>query len=423
MGKSKSHKKRKRSSSSSSGNKNKDCSDCNILVKRMEKLESLIINQRKSRSPSSYSGHFSRSRLPRHRDSSEFSRRVQRQSNSRSRSSRRRSPSRTSASPRNRVEYSRSPTRALSVQSLDVSPRPLDTTLPRVEANIDNTDGGDDALILHNDIILPEDILKIMGKDLTPDQNASFSLHDQLVSIWQSILSTGLKKPDAQSLLNAYQVSGKINFLKPPELNPEVKAALSKQSILVDASYVEMQNQLSKGLLALGKSVSTILLDLDNTPDQFKGDFLTNLCDSGRILANLFHRISVTRKNLLVPGLKISKELADDCLPGEFLFGSNLTQKLDTAKSLLSLSKDLKLPVSQNRPSSSKPATTVRRTQKGRGGNVRSFSSTETSRVSRPLNSHPPTGRLRETSHERGTSSRYHKNSYWNKTQEKRKRH
>ncbi|CAH1959603.1 unnamed protein product [Acanthoscelides obtectus] len=45
--------------------------------------------------------------------------------------------------------------------------------------------------------------------------------------------------------------------------------------------------------------------------------------------------MSVTRKNLLVPGLKISKELADDCLPGEFLFGSNLTQKLDTAKSLL----------------------------------------------------------------------------------------
>ncbi|CAH1959602.1 unnamed protein product [Acanthoscelides obtectus] len=75
--------------------------------------------------------------------------------------------------------------------------------------------------------------------------------------------------------------------------------------------------------------------------------------------------MSVTRKNLLVPGLKISKELADDCLPGEFLFGSNLTQKLDTAKSLLNVSKDLKLPTYQNKVGASKPALAPRRAQKG----------------------------------------------------------
>lgn len=51
MGKSKSHKKRKRSSSSSSSTKNKDCGNCNTLVKRMEKLESLFINRHTSRSP------------------------------------------------------------------------------------------------------------------------------------------------------------------------------------------------------------------------------------------------------------------------------------------------------------------------------------------------------------------------------------
>ncbi|CAH2003938.1 unnamed protein product [Acanthoscelides obtectus] len=91
--------------------------------------------------------------------------------------------------------------------------------------------------------------------------------------------------------------------------------------------------------------------------------------------------MSVTRKNLLVPGLKISKELADDCLPGEFLFGSNLTQKLDTAKSLLNVSKDLKLPTYQNKVGASKPALAPRRAQKGGGGQTRAVY-TETSRSS-----------------------------------------
>ncbi|CAH2003939.1 unnamed protein product [Acanthoscelides obtectus] len=103
--------------------------------------------------------------------------------------------------------------------------------------------------------------------------------------------------------------------------------------------------------------------------------------------------MSVTRKNLLVPGLKISKELADDCLPGEFLFGSNLTQKLDTAKSLLNVSKDLKLPTYQNKVGASKPALAPRRAQKGGGGQTRAVY-TETSRSSGSLNSRPPTHRL-----------------------------
>ncbi|CAH1997736.1 unnamed protein product [Acanthoscelides obtectus] len=254
-------------------------------------------------------------------------------SKSRSRS---RSGASHSSSRRNRREReSRSPMRPIHVRALPVqheeqlspSLQLMNTTLPRAEANTDNMDCGDDTLILHNDVTLPEDILKLMGKDVNTDQSAVFSLHDQLTTIWQTNLTNGLKKSDAQTLFNAYQTSEKLSFLRPPELNPEVKAALSKQNISVDASYVEMQNQLGKGLAALGRSISTIFLDLEHMPDQFKGDFLTSLCDSGRILTNLFHRMSVTRKNLLVPGLKISKELADDCLPGEFLFGSNLTQK------------------------------------------------------------------------------------------------
>ncbi|KAJ8930809.1 hypothetical protein NQ314_016341 [Rhamnusium bicolor] len=232
----------------------------------------------------------------------------------------------------NRAERSRSP-RSPWTERTNTSFHQTDATLPRVVtgapedacstitgANYDDAnsiviDNNDDTLVLHNDVLLPEDILKIMGEDPNKKQNANFSLQDQLATIWQTILVNGLKKADAQSLFNTYQIPKNLVNLKPPVFNAEVKAASSKQSIMADASYTEMQNQIGKGLSALGKCISVILLNLQNTPDQFKGEFLTNLCDSGRLFSNLFHRISVTRKNLLVPCLKFSKELADDFVP------------------------------------------------------------------------------------------------------------
>lgn len=278
MGKSKKEKKRNRSSSSAS-----DCGNCKKLAKRMERLETLVTKNR-SKSPSRHS---SRGRTPRRR----YSRSTSRSRDRLPRPRHERSRSRSFRSVVSRNRASRSPSRlSLSVlHTPDASRRSTVPTLPDVTSNPEEADSAitktngedrDDILVLDNDIVLPDDILKILGEDPNKEENTSFLLHDQLARIWQSILANGLKKTEVQTLLNTHQLPKNLVYLKPPELNPEVKAATSKQSVSVDASYAEMQAQIGKGLSALGNSISTILLHLENVPEQFKAQFLTNLCDS-----------------------------------------------------------------------------------------------------------------------------------------------
>ncbi|XP_031338427.1 uncharacterized protein LOC116167250 [Photinus pyralis] len=198
---------------------------------------------------------------------------------------------------------------------------------------------------------MSEDIFNSLGEDPNRVATNSFSLHEKLVTRWDALLTNGLKKGDSQTLLNNYELPSNLKSLCPPKLNLEVKAALQKQNILTDSAYVEIQNQLGKGLTALGKGISLLLDNLNKIPEDTRNPILTNLGDSGRILTNLFHRVSITRRNLLVPYLnKNLKDLTDNTLGSEFLFGSDLNEKLTSAKTLESISKELKLPTSFKSP-------------------------------------------------------------------------
>ncbi|KAJ8966439.1 hypothetical protein NQ314_003521, partial [Rhamnusium bicolor] len=132
----------------------------------------------------------------------------------------------------------------------------------------------------------------------------------------------------------------------PPKLNPEISAALLKQNLTTESSQCEVQNQLGKGICALGKGITNILNNIDKIPDDLKNDLLTNLLDSGRMLTNLFHRVSVTRKNLIVPLLKNMREVADKSTPSEYLFGADLSDKLKSFENIETVSKELKIPSS-----------------------------------------------------------------------------
>ncbi|XP_031333948.1 uncharacterized protein LOC116163960 [Photinus pyralis] len=125
-------------------------------------------------------------------------------------------------------------------------------------------------------------------------------------------------------------------------MNPEIPAVLDRYNLARDGSHVEVQNHLGKGLCALGKGID-LLLNGDTTV--IKNELLEYLCDTGRILTNLFHRESVTRRNLIYPSLnKKVKEQVEICPPSSFLFGDDLGEKIKLAKNLESVTKDLKLP-------------------------------------------------------------------------------
>lgn len=101
------------------------------------------------------------------------------------------------------------------------------------------------------------------------------------------------------SLLNKYEISTKLTNLTPPKLNSEVIIALLKTSLTTGESHLEAQNHLGKGII------------INKIPKNIKGVLLSHLLESSRGLTNLFHRVIVTRKNVILSHLKYMKELVE----------------------------------------------------------------------------------------------------------------
>lgn len=92
-------------------------------------------------------------------------------------------------------------------------------------------------------------------------------MHEALVPRWRHSLLKGLQKEEAIGILNKYEIIlNHLVNLEPPKLNPEIPPILDKHSIVRGAYYVEVQNQLRRGISALGKGLNTILKNLEKVP-------------------------------------------------------------------------------------------------------------------------------------------------------------
>ncbi|CAH1969169.1 unnamed protein product [Acanthoscelides obtectus] len=76
----------------------------------------------------------------------------------------------------------------------------------------------------------------------------------------------------------------------------------------------------------------------------FSGEFFEKLSDAGRLLSDVHHTLSVSRKELAILNLnKEWKETLIDSPVDEWLFGEDLEERLKAAKSLQFSSKQLKI--------------------------------------------------------------------------------
>lgn len=142
-----------------------------------------------------------------------------------------------------------------------------------------------------NGAVLPAEVLVLLGNNPQVAKTNSFCLHEALVPRWDFNLSAGLSKEDLTNLLNKYELPSNLPSLSPPLLNPEIVAILPKNSRLKDASYVEIQNQLSKSLCSLGQGLNVLLSNVDNIAGVIKETWLTSLCDlySYQSVPSYFH--------------------------------------------------------------------------------------------------------------------------------------
>lgn len=109
------------------------------------------------------------------------------------------------------------------------------------------------------------------------------------------------------------------------------------------------QDLCGASLSSLGKAVNMILNDKKAEID--RKELLTALTDSGRLICELYKQLTKTRKAFIYPGLdKKAKALLEKAETDEFLFGSTLSQRVKTAKSVEKVGLSLKSQATEKKP-------------------------------------------------------------------------
>lgn len=135
-----------------------------------------------------------------------------------------------------------------------------------------------------------------------------------------------------QSLIQKYPPSGNCLLTRAPNLNPEIKSAMGSASIKKDYYQTVHQNQLAAAINALGIALTEALNRANEEPNS---QFIELLSDSGRILADLQHSLSITRRGYILPALNpLVKNIADGSSVDSLLFREDFPERLKAAEAV-----------------------------------------------------------------------------------------
>ncbi|XP_050313013.1 uncharacterized protein LOC126748058 [Anthonomus grandis grandis] len=212
-----------------------------------------------------------------------------------------------------------------------------------IDPEVDNRE---EILVIHPDkdteqfLTLKDDILECLGTDPNDIISEGIELHPALVSRWSNIIKCGLDKQERLDLTKKYLVPKNLKTLEAPDLNEEILKILSQDTLKKDKYLAIIQSQLGASLAALGSSLNKILGQENN--DQLKA-IITELSDTGKLLTDLHHYVSISTRYVIIPSLDDSlRQVVVKTTPDSKLFGSDFADKIKTARDLEKNSRDLK---------------------------------------------------------------------------------
>ncbi|XP_070525983.1 uncharacterized protein [Cardiocondyla obscurior] len=161
---------------------------------------------------------------------------------------------------------------------------------------------------------------------------------------WLALVRKGLPEEDLKVLLKKYLPPDSSDFLRAPKLNPECEASLRTNPVVKRDSYIcKIQDQAGIGLYSLGEALSDMLRP--EVQPSLSSEARLALCkirDAGKIMADLFFRISLHRRAQFTSVLNLVAKSTADALPADnFLFGSTFGEEIKKASSMQKCSKDI----------------------------------------------------------------------------------
>lgn len=183
---------------------------------------------------------------------------------------------------------------------------------------------------------------ELFGSDLQEREIPSWN---ELVSKrWRDLTRKGLSKEEREVLTKKYAPSEATAFLQSPRLNPECIAGLKSNSIVKRDEYLARnQDQLGIALCALGEAFSELLgPSVQSSLSQEARSAVAKISEGAKILADLFYRLSSSRRAQITPALNLSaKNTADAIPPDEFLFGASFGEEIKKTSALIKSSRDI----------------------------------------------------------------------------------
>lgn len=186
--------------------------------------------------------------------------------------------------------------------------------------------------------------LDILGANSAPINPSGEAIQKDLALQWGSILSSGLSQEVIQALERKYSIPINLQSAKPPRLNPELRApSVSETALARDSRLESEQRILAVALSALGRSQSLLLILQTEEGGGKLLPAIEALNDGAKLLAEVHHRESLSRQNLISLGLdKGVRDLVQGTSLDGWLFGENLSDRFKAAKALEKSSIELK---------------------------------------------------------------------------------
>nr|XP_012232431.1 PREDICTED: uncharacterized protein LOC105678035 [Linepithema humile] len=168
--------------------------------------------------------------------------------------------------------------------------------------------------------------------------------NEMVTQTWQDLARSGLVTDQRELLFKKYSPPETAAFLKAPALNQECSVALKGNSVIKRDDFARKnQEQLGRALCALGEAISDFLCPTNQsslTPEVRSAVAKVN--DGAKILADLFHRLSKSRRAQIMPALNLAAKDTANAIPSdELLFGTSFGDQIKKVAAMQKSSKEI----------------------------------------------------------------------------------
>lgn len=151
---------------------------------------------------------------------------------------------------------------------------------------------------------LDTDTLEILGDDPLMQIKYGKDIRSELASRLQHVAQKGLSKEIRKTLIAKYPLPANSLYIGAPKINPEIKAALADIAIKRDKGIEAKQIQMASAVSCLGEIISSHLNSKEKDNELLKKKKKKKLMDVTRLLCDIQHNDSTTRKHFILSSLK-----------------------------------------------------------------------------------------------------------------------